>query len=72
MDTRFVLGQDAIPTAWYNALPDLPEPLQPPLHPGTTAKESGEERVILFNYSGHGFLDLQAYDDFNHNRLIDA
>ncbi len=22
------------------------------------AKETGEERVILFNYSGHGFLDL--------------
>ena len=36
------------------------------------AKETGEERVILFNYSGHGFLDLQAYDDFNHDRLIDA
>jgi tryptophan synthase beta chain len=36
------------------------------------AKEAGEERVILFNYSGHGFLDLSAYDDFNHGRLIDA
>ena len=36
------------------------------------AKEVGEARVILFNYSGHGFLDLQAYDDFNHDRLIDA
>jgi tryptophan synthase beta chain len=36
------------------------------------AKEAGEERVILFNYSGHGFLDLQAYDDYNHGRLIDA
>jgi tryptophan synthase beta chain len=36
------------------------------------AKEAGEERVILFNYSGHGFLDLQAYDDFNHHRLIDG
>jgi tryptophan synthase beta chain len=36
------------------------------------AKEAGEARVILFNYSGHGFLDLQAYDDFNHGRLIDA
>ena len=36
------------------------------------AKEANEERVILFNYSGHGFLDLQAYDDFNHDRLIDA
>ena len=35
-------------------------------------KETGEEKVILFNYCGHGFLDLAAYDDFNHGRLIDA
>jgi tryptophan synthase beta chain len=25
--------------------------------------------VILFNYSGHGLLDLQAYDDYLHDRL---
>jgi len=36
------------------------------------AKETGEERVILFNYSGHGFLDMQAYDDYLAGRLIDA
>jgi len=36
------------------------------------AKETGEERVILFNYSGHGLLDLAAYDDFLHGRLLDA
>jgi tryptophan synthase beta chain len=36
------------------------------------AKEAGEERVILFNYSGHGFLDLSAYDDYLHGRLVDA
>ena len=36
------------------------------------AKETGEERVILFNYSGHGFLDLSAYDDYLNGRLIDA
>jgi tryptophan synthase beta chain len=35
-------------------------------------KETGEEKVILFNYCGHGFLDLAAYDEFNHGRLIDA
>lgn len=35
-------------------------------------KETGEGKVILFNYSGHGFLDLSAYDDFNNGRLIDA
>jgi len=36
------------------------------------AKETGEERVILFNYSGHGLLDLAAYDDFLNQRLVDA
>ncbi|MBS1847880.1 MAG: TrpB-like pyridoxal phosphate-dependent enzyme [Actinobacteria bacterium] len=35
------------------------------------AKETGEERVILFNYSGHGFLDLSAYDAYNHGQLVD-
>jgi tryptophan synthase beta chain len=33
------------------------------------AKESGEEKVILFSYSGHGLLDLSAYDDYLHDRL---
>jgi tryptophan synthase beta chain len=36
------------------------------------AKETGEERVILFNYSGHGFLDLAAYDDYLNGRLIEG
>jgi tryptophan synthase beta chain len=36
------------------------------------AKETGEERVILFNYSGHGLLDLSAYDDYLNGRLTDA
>jgi len=36
------------------------------------AKETGEERVIVFNYSGHGFLDMSAYDDYLAGRLIDA
>ena len=33
------------------------------------AKEAGEERVILFSYSGHGLLDLSAYDDYLYDRL---
>ncbi len=36
------------------------------------AKERGEEKVILFNFSGHGLLDLQAYDDFLYGRLKDT
>ena len=32
---RFHLPADRMPTAWFNALPRLPEPMQPPLHPAT-------------------------------------
>lgn len=35
------------------------------------ARESGEERVILFNLSGHGHFDMAAYDDAVAGRLID-
>src|SRR3954451_17448802 len=48
MDTRFVLGQGEIPTAWYNALPDLPEPMQPPLHPGTKEPVGPDDLAPLF------------------------
>jgi len=27
-------------------------------------KESGEQRVILFNLSGHGLIDMTAYDQY--------
>jgi tryptophan synthase beta chain len=35
------------------------------------AREKGEERVILFNLSGHGLLDLAAYDAYNQGRVVD-
>ena len=35
MQTRFDLSQGDIPKSWYNLLADFPEPLPPPLHPGT-------------------------------------
>ena len=28
------------------------------------AKEEGKEKVILFNLSGHGLIDMTAYDRF--------
>jgi tryptophan synthase beta chain len=33
--TRFMLGEEDIPKAWYNISADLPVPQSPPLHPGT-------------------------------------
>jgi tryptophan synthase beta chain len=34
------------------------------------AREAGEERVILFNLSGHGHFDMAAYDDYLSGKLI--
>jgi tryptophan synthase beta chain len=35
------------------------------------AKEASEERVILFNLCGHGYLDMAAYDQFHRGELED-
>jgi tryptophan synthase beta chain len=54
------------------AAPEAGHGIRAAVDEALAAKESGEEQVILFNYCGHGFLDLAAYDDFNHGRLVDA
>ncbi|HHV57398.1 MAG TPA: TrpB-like pyridoxal phosphate-dependent enzyme [Firmicutes bacterium] len=36
------------------------------------AREAGEARTILFNLSGHGFLDLSAYDAYLAGELQDS
>ncbi len=35
MDTKIILTEKEMPTAWYNIQADLPEPMPPLLHPGT-------------------------------------
>ena len=34
-DVKYLLPENRIPKAWYNIAADLPQPLPPPLHPGT-------------------------------------
>jgi tryptophan synthase beta chain len=36
------------------------------------AREGGEERVILFNLSGHGYFDMAAYDAYLAGELVDV
>jgi tryptophan synthase beta chain len=38
---------------------------------GENARKEGKEKVILFNYSGHGLMDLSGYDAFMSGRLTD-
>ena len=35
------------------------------------AKEEGKKKVILFNYSGHGLMDLSGYDAYLSGKLSD-
>jgi tryptophan synthase beta chain len=48
MQTRFDLTQADIPKAWYNLLADFPEPLPPPLHPGTRQPIPPEALLAIF------------------------
>jgi tryptophan synthase beta chain len=45
---RFLLPEDRLPKAWYNLAADLPEPLPPPLHPGTLQPIGPDDLAPLF------------------------
>jgi tryptophan synthase beta chain len=47
-NTRFTLSQADIPKQWYNLLADFPEPLPPPLHPGTKEPATPEMLSQIF------------------------
>jgi tryptophan synthase beta chain len=48
MHTHFALTEADIPTRWYNILADLPEPLPPPLHPGTRQPIGPADMTAIF------------------------
>lgn len=70
---RTILTPDEMPKRWYNILPDLPEPLPPPLHPGTKKPVSPSDLEPIFpkalieqEMSSSNYIDipdevLQAY-----------
>ena len=45
---NFSLSEKDIPTQWYNLQADFPEPLPPPLHPGTKQPLSPEALLAIF------------------------
>ncbi len=48
METKIVLGENQIPTHWYNVIPDMPGPLAPVLHPGTGKPVTPDDLLPLF------------------------
>ena len=63
---QFARTQGTIPA------PETGHAIRAVIDEALAAKEEGQEKVILFNYSGHGLLDLSAYDDFLHGRLTEV
>ena len=49
MEIKVTLEQDRLPGSWYNILHDLPEPLPPPLDPGTMKPISPEPLMRLLS-----------------------
>jgi tryptophan synthase beta chain len=48
MDYKILLPESEIPKQWYNVLPDLPQPVPPPLHPGTHQPIGPEALTAIF------------------------
>ena len=46
--TKYLMGEDRIPHAWYNIVADLPSPPPPVLHPGTGKPVGPDDLAPLF------------------------
>jgi tryptophan synthase beta chain len=58
-------------TEGFIAAPETSQALAAVIDEAKKAKEEGKEKVILFNYSGHGLMDLTGYDAFLSGKLVD-
>jgi tryptophan synthase beta chain len=61
--TTFAHTQGIIPA------PESAHGLRAAIDEALDAKAKSEERVIVVNLSGHGYFDMQAYDDYLNGRL---
>jgi tryptophan synthase beta chain len=62
---RFAHAEGIVPA------PESAHGLKAVIEEAEAAREANEERVILVNLSGHGYFDMQAYDDYLNGRLPD-
>ncbi|UCC97578.1 MAG: TrpB-like pyridoxal phosphate-dependent enzyme [Phycisphaerales bacterium] len=58
-------------TEGFIAAPETSQALAAVIDEAKKAKEEGKEKVILFNYSGHGLMDLVGYDAYLSGKLTD-
>ena len=62
---RFARAEGIIPA------PEASHAIKAAIDKALECKEKGEEKVILFNLSGHGHFDMSAYDQYLSGKLSD-
>ena len=67
----FAAGQLFAQTEGIIPAPESCHSIAQAIRESQVCKETGIGKTILFNLSGHGFLDMAAYDDFNEGRMVD-
>jgi len=58
-------------TEGFITAPETSQAIAAVIDEAKKAKEEGKEKVILFNYSGHGLMDLLGYDAYLSGKLTD-
>ncbi len=67
----FEAGVQFARTEGIIAAPETNHAIAAVIQEAKKAKEEGKEKVILFNMSGHGLIDLAAYDAYFSGKLSD-
>ena len=60
---RFIESEAIIPA------PEPTHAIKAVIDEAFRCKKTGEEKTLLFLLCGHGYFDMQAYDDYNHGKL---
>ncbi len=58
-------------TEGFISAPETAHAIAAVIDEANKAKEEGKEKVILFNWSGHGLMDLAGYDAYFQGKLVD-
>ena len=58
-------------TEGFITAPETSQAIAAVIDEANKAKEEGKEKVILFNYSGHGLMDLTGYEAFLSGKLTE-
>jgi len=58
-------------TEGFIAAPETAHAIKATIDLALECKKTGEEKTIIFNYSGHGLLDLRVYEEYRSSTLKD-